>query len=73
MNGYGRVKDIATYVSLSPRTVWTWLKQGLRFVKLPGGTVLIRYEWVDQYLEQFADTHNRVDQIVEETLKEFKL
>jgi hypothetical protein len=38
-----------------------WLKDGLRFSRLPSGAILIKYEWVDQFLESFKYNENQVD------------
>jgi len=48
-----RIKTAAAYAQVSPRTFRPWLKDGLRHVKLPTGTILLRKEWIDQYFEKF--------------------
>lgn len=67
-----KVKEGAQYSHVSERTFRPWLKDGLRHVRLPSGTILLKTEWVDQYLESFAVKEDRVDQIVNETMKDFR-
>ena len=60
------VKSSTKYADRSERTVRTWLKNGLRHCKLPSGSILIKREWLDQYIEQYEVKKNKIDQIVEE-------
>ncbi len=52
--GWVKVKDAAKYAGVSERTLEEWLKQGLKFVKIPSGLRLIKPEWIDQFLEQYV-------------------
>ena len=66
MDGWAKIKGAAAYAGVSERTLRKWLKNGLRHARLPSGTVLIKYSWIDEYLEGFEDTHeNEVNRIVE--------
>jgi hypothetical protein len=38
---------------VSLRQFRTWFKNGLRYVQLPNGRILTKYEWIDSYLGQF--------------------
>ena len=70
MNGWAKVPQIAEYMNLSQRTVRDLLKQGLRHSRLPSGTILVKYTWADEFLEQFEyDGGNRVDAIVDEVME----
>ena len=71
--GYGKVKEAARYAGVSPRTLRKFLKQGLKHVRLPTGTILIRYGWIDEFLERFEVEagQDRVDKLVEEVTREF--
>ena len=45
----------------------------VKHVRLPTGTILIRYGWVDEFLEGFEVEagQDRVDKLVEEVTREF--
>jgi len=68
MEGWGKVKNIAKYAGVSERTVEDWLKMGLKYCQLPSGLRLIKFEWVDRFLEGFSDSSNQVDRIVDEVM-----
>ena len=70
--GYGKVKEAARYAGVSPRTLRKFLRQGLKHVRLPTGTILIRYGWIDEFLEGFEveDGQDRVNDLVEEITRE---
>jgi len=54
-NLFGWVKSSAgaRYAGTSERTFRKWLKSGLRYARLPSGTILIKYKWIDDFLESF--------------------
>ena len=68
MNGWAKIKIAAAYAGVSDRTLEDWFKQGLKFVRLPSGTRLIKYEWIDEFLEKFLESENQVDKVVDEIL-----
>ena len=70
MDGWGRIKEAARYGGVKERTCRDWLKAGLKHSRLPSGTILIKYEWIDAYLEAFAAKEDQVDKIVDEVIKE---
>ena len=71
-DGWAKVPKIAEYMGMSPRTVRDLLKQGLRHSRMPSGTILVKYAWVDSFLEQFEDDGGkRVDDIVNSVMKDF--
>ncbi|MBI9084471.1 MAG: hypothetical protein JEZ11_12795 [Desulfobacterales bacterium] len=55
---------------MSERTLRDWLKEGLRHAKLPSGMIRVRYDAMDAFLEQFADSQNQVDKVVDVLFKE---
>ena len=63
-------KDAGLYAGkASPRTVHSWIhERGLRFAKV-GGTVLIKKEWLDAFLENHEDK-GQADRIVDETIND---
>ena len=71
MTGWAKVKDAAGFTGVSERTLRQWLKDGLRHSRLKTGTILIKYEWIDQWLSQFEVNVNEVDDVVDSVMKEF--
>ena len=67
-----RPKVGAKYSGVSERTFRDWLKNGLRHSKLHSGSILIKREWLDEFLMQFENTENRVGDLVEEVLEGLK-
>ncbi len=67
---WGKVKNGAQYAGLSERKMRDLLKQGLKHIRLPSGTILIKYEWIDEYLEGFEVVENEIDQVVDEVCSE---
>lgn len=68
MKAWGKVKTVAERSDVSPRTVRTWLKDGLPYSKIRG-TVLIKFEQLDAFLESYGVSGNQTDQIVDEVMK----
>lgn len=66
--GWARINRAAEYAGVKERTLRSWLKEGLKHSRLPSGTVLIKLAWIDEFLERFQETENRVDSIVNEAL-----
>ncbi len=69
MEGYGKVKDGRKYAGVSERTFRPWLKVGLRHIRLPSGTILIKYSWIDEFLESFEVNENQVEKIVDDVME----
>lgn len=68
MEGWGKIKDAARHAGVSERTVEDWIKQGLKLSRLPTGLRLFKYEWIDEYLEKYMASSNRVDEVVDEIM-----
>jgi excisionase family DNA binding protein len=66
MRGWLKVEEVATYSSVSKRTVEKWLKSGLRCSHLPSRLRLVKPQWVDEYLEKFAVSQDQVEQMANE-------
>ena len=60
-----KLKNAARYCDVSERSFRGWLKKGLRFSRLPSGSIRIKKSWIDQYLQGFEITENRVDDLVD--------
>ncbi len=72
MNGWAKIPEACRYAGLKPRTFRGLLRRGLRHSRLPSGTVLIKYEWIDEFFAayEFKPGESEIDRIVEETLKD---
>ena len=68
MKAWGKVKSIAERSDVSPRTVRTWLRNGLPYSKIRG-TILIKFDQLDAFLESYAVSDNEIDKIIEEVLR----
>jgi hypothetical protein len=64
------VKAAACYAGVGERTLRKWLKHGLRSIKSPTGTILIKLDWIDSFLEGFeVDTKSDIQKIVNSALE----
>lgn len=70
--GWLNVKHAAAYADISERTLEKWIRAGLRVSRVSAGMRLIKREWLDDYLEGYADTENNVDKIVNDVMSELK-
>ena len=52
--GWAKVKEAAHYAGVRDRTLRKWFRMGLQYVKAPTGAILVKYEWIDEFLEGFA-------------------
>jgi hypothetical protein len=72
VEGWGKIPESARYAGMKPRAFREWLKGGLKHTRMPSGTVLVKFSDIDSFLEKYQVNENRVDKIVDETLKKFK-
>ena len=72
MKGWAKVKVAAKYAGVSERTLRNWLKDGLKFSRLNSGTVLVRYDDIDDFLNSFAVSKSKVDEIVDSVFKDIR-
>lgn len=74
MKGWLKPKTAAVYCDVGERTMRTWLKgEGLRSTRVRG-SILIKVEWLDKFLEQHELDHgNKVDRIVSDVCKELEV
>ena len=68
--GYAKIKKASAYMGISERTFRELLKNGLRHIRLPSGTILVSYAAIDEYLVGFEVHKNQVDEIVNELMQE---
>ena len=69
--GYAKVNQAAKYANIGERTLRTWLKEGLPHFR-PGGTILIAYRDIDEWLKQFRVDRNKLDAVVDEVMEGLK-
>ena len=76
--GWAKRKAAAGYAGVSQRTFSDRLKSGdLRYIRLPSGTILTRYEWINRFLGSFevetgaakAQIDNVVDGVIDSFCK----
>jgi predicted site-specific integrase-resolvase len=72
VKGWAKVKVAAKYAGVSERTLRNWLKDGLKFSRLNSGTVLVRYDDIDDFLNSFAVSKSKVDEIVDSVFKDIR-
>ena len=63
------VKEASVYSGYSERSIRAFLKQGLRHVRPSSRKILIKREWMDEFLERFEVTEGQVDRIVEDAVR----
>jgi excisionase family DNA binding protein len=71
MAGWLKIKSAAMYADVSPKTVRAWLKNGLKSSR-PGGIILIRREWIDEFLEGFSNTGADIDSTVDNLISSLR-
>jgi len=69
-NGWAKVKEASAYAGVKPRTFRKWFSEGLRSVRTPTGTILVKLEWIDIFLERFEinNNHDGITDIVNSAL-----
>jgi hypothetical protein len=67
---WGKIPQAAAYCGVSPNTIRSWMKDSLKYTRLPSGMVLIRFADIDEYFNQFqVDEKGRLDKMVTEIMK----
>lgn len=69
--GWLKIKSAARYCDMGVRTVRDWLKAGLPYAKLPSGTVLIKRQWIDDFLANYTITNDEAEKQADDILKSF--
>jgi len=73
VNGWAKVKSAAKYTGVSDRTFRSWLKRGLKHSRLPTGTILVNYLDIDSYLKSYSVQPDKVETIVNDVCRDFKI
>ena len=58
-----KLKGIAAQTDYSVRAVREWPKLGLRHSRMPSGTIIVKQEWLDEWLESFEVKPEHPDQV----------
>ena len=71
VRGWLRVKEASVYSGYSERSIRYFLKEGLRHVRPSSRKILIKREWMDEFLEKFEVREDRVHKVVDEVMRGF--
>ena len=67
------IRAVAQYCSVSPKTVWRWVEQGLPYSQRgPRARVLIRHADLDAFLERRCKTGVDLDRMVHQVIGELQ-
>lgn len=69
MEGWAKTKQAAGYAGVSVRTFRDWLKAGLKHSRLPSGIILVKFQDVDAFLENFRREEVLVNKAVDDLLE----
>lgn len=64
--GWAKIKQAAPYGGVKERTFRKWLREGLKYSRLPSGTILVKYSEIDKFLESYEVRDNEINKIVDE-------
>lgn len=68
-----KIKDARRYAGgHDERVIRGWMKDGLRYSKLPSGRVLIEEAAIDEFLRRYEHQDHAVDRLVDEVLGELE-
>ena len=67
--GWLTVKEACVYSGYSERSIRHFLKEGLRHVRPSSRKILIKREWMDEFLERFEVREDQVDRVVDEVMR----
>jgi hypothetical protein len=68
MEGWGKTKQAAAYAGVSIRTFRKWLKNGLKHSCLPSGVILVKFQDIDEFLENFRRKEVRLQKELDDLL-----
>jgi predicted site-specific integrase-resolvase len=71
LEGWAKIKGSSEYAGVSPRTLRRWFKMGLEHSRMPGGTILINKNSIDQFLKQYTVSENEAEQLANQVMGEF--
>ena len=68
--GYIRIKELAEDIGVHRKTIQGWIKKGLPCYRPSHRLVLIKKSDLDEFLGQFKNKRNSVDDIVDSVVKD---
>jgi SpoVK/Ycf46/Vps4 family AAA+-type ATPase len=72
MDGWGKIKPASKYAGVCERKMRDFLHQGLKYSRLPSGTVLIKFSHIDEFLGKFQTNEDQVENTVAEVLRDIQ-
>jgi hypothetical protein len=69
-DGWAKIKGAAKYSGVSERTFRNFLKEGLKYSRLPSGTIVVQYGAIDRFLRGYEVIENEVDELADMVCKE---
>ena len=69
MPGWMKTRKSCEYADTGERTFRDWLKEGLKHVRYKG-TIYVKPEWIDEFLERHIVNENEVEKVVDEVCRE---
>ena len=75
LRGWTKKSGGAAYADVCERTFHKWFGMGLRHIRLPSGTVLTRFSWIDEFLQGFEVEAKKdpLDELVSEIMDEMEI
>ena len=71
--GWGKVPTIANYMDMSSRSLRYLINSGeIPYSRLSSGTILIRFDSVDEYLAKKEIKESQMDHVISEIFKNIK-
>lgn len=71
MTGWLKISTAKEYVDVSDtRTLKKWFKHGLRFSQDESGSIRIKRQWLDDFLEAREVNRKKIDEIVSDVCEE---
>jgi hypothetical protein len=64
-----KAKDACLYAGIEKRSLYDWRKLGLRYSKLPSGSILYNRQDIDEFLSQYQVTESQIDALCDEILQ----
>ena len=70
LDGYLRISEIAKDIGVCERTIRDWTKRGLVCYRVSRRLVLIKKSDLDEFLSQFKDDKNIINDLVDEIMQD---